>query len=40
MTLAQKETHRLMEQNEEPRNRPTHSQSIKSMTKQAKIYNR
>ena len=28
MTLAQKETHRLTEQNKEPRNKPTHSWSI------------
>ena len=28
MVLAQKQTHRSMEQNTEPRNKPTHLQSI------------
>ena len=37
MVLAQKQTHRSMEQNREPRNKPT---QLQSMTKEARIDNR
>ena len=36
MVLAQKQTHSSMEQNREPRNKPTY---LWSMTKEARIYN-
>ena len=37
MILAQNQTHRLMEQNREPRNEPTLKWEI--MTKEVRIYN-
>ena len=38
MVLAQKQTHRWMEQTTEPRNEPTLSWEIKSTTKETRIY--
>ena len=38
LILAQKQTCRSMEQNKEPRNKPTHLYSVK-LTKEAKMYN-
>ena len=37
MAVAQNHTHRSMEENREPRNKPTHLPSI-NMTKEARIY--
>ena len=39
MVLAQKETHRLMEQNRAPRNKPAHLWSINVHKKEASLYN-
>ena len=38
MVLAQKQTHRSMEQDRMPRNKPTHYGHL-SVTKEARIYN-
>ena len=39
MVLAQKQTHRSVEQNRAPRNKPSHIWSINLIDKETKIYN-